>query len=115
MVTNRTLRHQETVWQREARLSELKKRRTEIELLIIDLGELEPLREVDGSINFTVSSSPSSRSTFYRLMAWQINQQRKFDDHRSKGELAVTLAHLEFERQDITKQIDQVIEELGER
>jgi len=115
LVTNRTLKHQEIVWQREIRLSELKKRRTEIELLIIDLGELEPLREKDGNIKFTVGSSPSSRSAFYRLIAWQTKQERQFDDLRYKGELAVTLAQLEFERQGITKRIDQVIEELSKQ
>ncbi len=115
LVTNRTLKHQETVWQREARLSELKKRRAEIELLIIDLGELEPLRKEDGNIKITMGFSSSSRSAFYRLTAWQVKQEREFDDQRPKNELAVTLAQLEFERQDITKRIDQVIEELNEQ
>lgn len=115
LVTDRTLKHQEFVWQREIRLSELKKRRAEIELLIIDLGELEPLREADGNIKFTVGSSPSSRSAFYRLIAWQVKQEREFDDQRARGELAVTLFQLEFEREHITKQINQVIEQLSER
>lgn len=115
LVTNRTLRHQEIVWQRGIRLRELEKRRAEIELLMLDLGELEPLREVDGNIKFTVGASPSSRSAFYRLIAWQGRQERKFDDQRARGELAVTLAQLEFERQDITKQINQVIENLGDQ
>lgn len=115
LVTNRTLRHQEIVWQREIRLRELEKRRAEIELLMLDLGELEPLRQADGSIKLTLGFSPASRSAFYRLIAWQTRQEREFDDQRSQNELGVTLAQLEFERQDITQQINQVIENLGDQ
>jgi len=113
LVTNRTLRYQEAVWQRQTRLHELERKRNEIAQLIVALGSMDLVSDSEGNVKVSMTSSPAARSAYYQYITWHTQLTKNYAQSLSMDRLVDMLSQLEFERREITEQIDQLIKESG--